>query len=247
MALTEGLRDELLVGVPALCLIVGGGTYFGIGRAPEVAHWLSQRGFVILGMEGFLATGSQSLHLPTSSRTSPASMTRSLIAQECSVSLRPNCSKIGVAKFSLSSSSSSSVNKLRRVLAAGLQDRGGHHHPLRLGPLRRTAAPAQGGVDEPCLWAGGASPRANRRRRPRHLLPPGPARQHPAAHRCRRGGRRQLQLRPYGKPAGSNGMAVNPLGYAGEYTDAETAGIPTGPLPPGVDRTVPNPRPAHRP
>ncbi|MGH9196066.1 MAG: RHS repeat-associated core domain-containing protein, partial [Acidimicrobiia bacterium] len=27
---------------------------------------------------------------------------------------------------------------------------------------------------------------------------------------------------PYGKPAGSNGMAVNPLGYAGQYSDVET-------------------------
>jgi hypothetical protein len=58
MVIDERLRAQILAAIPAMCLLSGdSGTYFGIGRAPDIATWLADHGMLILGMEGFRCDG----------------------------------------------------------------------------------------------------------------------------------------------------------------------------------------------
>jgi hypothetical protein len=59
MVIDDQLRAELLVAVPAICLLSGtNGVHFGIGQARAVADWFADRGFIILGFEGFRCDGA---------------------------------------------------------------------------------------------------------------------------------------------------------------------------------------------
>jgi hypothetical protein len=58
MGISDRLRAELITNVPVMRLMSSGGTiYFGIGQANEVADWLTNRGVIIIGIEGFACDG----------------------------------------------------------------------------------------------------------------------------------------------------------------------------------------------
>jgi hypothetical protein len=44
--------------LPVVVLWSGGAHYVGIGRAAEVVRWLGERGYGVIGMEGFSCDGS---------------------------------------------------------------------------------------------------------------------------------------------------------------------------------------------
>ena len=56
--MVKNIVNELLDSLPVLCLLSGRSSYyFGIGNSKEIAFWLSKRGLIILGIEGFKCDG----------------------------------------------------------------------------------------------------------------------------------------------------------------------------------------------
>jgi hypothetical protein len=51
MKIDDVLRSELPETIPALCLLGGFQSLFGIKRAPEIAEWFAHRGLIILGVK----------------------------------------------------------------------------------------------------------------------------------------------------------------------------------------------------
>lgn len=64
MGLTLELLKQMSGDVPVIVLWSGGANYVGIGRATEVVRWLGERGYGVIGMEGFACDGSALMPSP---------------------------------------------------------------------------------------------------------------------------------------------------------------------------------------